>query len=140
MSKSLPLGKMYRYCMADIAKGLFNGMIGNYLLYFFQPTVSSGLPKILTDHKLLGFITIMALITGISKVVDATKQSPFAGYAQRTADPKEMAAPLIFLNSDMASFVSGTYLFADYGASNQIMNGLKPNPVGESIEANMSRR
>ncbi len=72
--------------------------------------------------------------------IDATKQSPFAGYAQRTADPKEMAAPLIFLNSDMASFISGTYLFADYGASNQIMNGLKPNPVGESIEANMSRR
>lgn len=71
MSKSLPLGKMYQYCMADIAKGLFNGMIGNYLLYFFQPTVSSGLPNILPDHKLLGFITIMALITGISKVVDA---------------------------------------------------------------------
>ena len=104
MSKSLPLGKMYQYCMADIAKGLFNGMIDNYLLYFFQPTISSGLPKILTDHKLLGFITIMALITGISKVVDVTKQSPFAGFVQRTADPAEMVAPLIFLNSDMASF------------------------------------
>ncbi|MDY5997364.1 MAG: hypothetical protein SPJ09_02295 [Erysipelotrichaceae bacterium] len=36
MSKSLPLGKMYQYCMADITKGLFNGMIGNYLLYFFN--------------------------------------------------------------------------------------------------------
>ncbi len=36
MSKPLPKGKMYRYCLADIAKGLFNGMIGNYLLYFFQ--------------------------------------------------------------------------------------------------------
>lgn len=65
MSKSLPLGKMYRYCMADIAKGLFNDMIGNYLLYFFQPTLSSGLPKILPDHKLLGFITIMALVNAI---------------------------------------------------------------------------
>ena len=71
MSKVLPKRKMYRYCLADIAKGLFTGMISNYLLYFFQPTVKSGLPTLLPDNKLLGFITIMALITAIGKVVDA---------------------------------------------------------------------
>lgn len=67
----LPKRKIYRYCLADIAKGLFNGMIGNYLLYFFQPTVKSGLPILLPENKLLGFITVMALITGLGKVVDA---------------------------------------------------------------------
>lgn len=71
MAKTLPKRKMYRYCLADIAKGLFNGMIGNYLLYFFQPTAKSGLPILLPDNKLLGFITIMALITAIGKIVDA---------------------------------------------------------------------
>ena len=71
MSKILPKRKMYRYCLADIAKGLFNGMIGNYLLYFFQPTAKSGLPVLLPQNKLLGFITIMALITGLGKIVDA---------------------------------------------------------------------
>lgn len=71
MSKILPRGKMYRYCLADIAKGIFNGMIGNYLLYFFQPTAKSGLPALLPENKLLGFITIMALITGLGKIVDA---------------------------------------------------------------------
>ena len=35
MTQTLPRRKIYRYCLADIAKGLFNGMIGNYLLYFF---------------------------------------------------------------------------------------------------------
>lgn len=69
--KKLPKKKIYRYCLADIAKGLFNGMIGNYLLYFFQPTVKSGLPILLPQNKLLGFITVMALITGLGKVVDA---------------------------------------------------------------------
>ena len=69
--KKLPKRKIFRYCLADIAKGLFNGMIGNYLLYFFQPTVKSGLPILLPQNKLLGFITVMALITGIGKVVDA---------------------------------------------------------------------
>ena len=71
MDRALPKNKMYRYCLADIAKGLFNGVIGNYLLYFFRPTLKSGLPNILPDNKILGFITVMALITGISKVVDA---------------------------------------------------------------------
>lgn len=71
MTKVLPKRKMYRYCLADIAKGLFTGMISNYLLYFFQPTTKSGLPQLLPDNKLLGYITIMALITAIGKVIDA---------------------------------------------------------------------
>lgn len=41
MPQTLPRRKIYRYCLADIAKGLFNGMIGNYLLNFFQPTTAS---------------------------------------------------------------------------------------------------
>ena len=69
MTKVLPKRKMYRYCLADIAKGLFTGMISNYLLYFFQPTTKSGLPQLLPDNKLLGYITIMALVTAIGKVV-----------------------------------------------------------------------
>lgn len=71
MTKVLPKRKMYRYCLADIAKGLFTGMISNYLLYFFQPTTKSGLPSLLPDNKFLGYITIMALITALGKVVDA---------------------------------------------------------------------
>ena len=71
MTKALPKRKMYRYCLADIAKGLFTGMISNYLLYFFQPTTKSGLPSLLPDNKFLGYITIMAFITAIGKVVDA---------------------------------------------------------------------
>ena len=62
---------MIRYCLSDVAKGLFNGMIGNYLLYFFQPTASSGIPSLLPQNKLLGFITVMALLTGIGKIIDA---------------------------------------------------------------------
>lgn len=71
MSKALPKRKMYRYCLADIAKGLFTGMISNYLLYFFQPTAKSGLPLLLPENKLFGFITVMALITAIGKIIDA---------------------------------------------------------------------
>lgn len=83
MNKTLPKRKMIRYCLSDIAKGLFNGMIGNYLLYFFQPTVKSGLPSLLPQNRLLGFITIMALLTGVGKVIDAITDPWVANLSDR---------------------------------------------------------
>lgn len=83
MNKTLPKNKMIRYCLSDIAKGLFNGMIGNYLLYFFQPTVKSGLPILLPQNKLFGFITIMALLTGFGKVIDAITDPWVANLSDR---------------------------------------------------------
>lgn len=71
--KPLSKGKVTQYFVADIAKGLFNGMIGNYLLYFYQPTLLSGLPSLLTEKKFLGYLTIMGLLAAISKIVDAAQ-------------------------------------------------------------------
>ena len=83
MKKKLPKSKMIRYCLSDIAKGLFNGMIGNYLLYFYQPTVKSGIPSLLPQNKLLGFLTVMALLTGLGKVVDAITDPWVANLSDR---------------------------------------------------------
>ena len=83
MKKKLPKRKMIRYCLSDIAKGLFNGMIGNYLLYFFQPTVKSGIPNLLPQNKLLGFLTVMALLTGLGKVIDAITDPWVANLSDR---------------------------------------------------------
>ena len=119
MKKTLPRSKMIRYCLSDVAKGLFNGMIGNYLLYFFQPTVKSGLPTLLPQNKLLGFLTIMALITGLGKVIDAVtdpwvanlsdrcthkdgRRMPFLKYA---AVPYALSVLMIF----MAPFGQGSF-------------------------------
>ena len=118
MTKALPKSKIIRYCLSDIAKGLFNGMIGNYLLYFFQPTVKSGLPSLLPENKLLGFITVMALITGLGKIIDAVtdpwvatlsdkcthrdgRRMPFLKYA---AVPYAVSVLMIF----MAPFKQGS--------------------------------
>ena len=109
---------MIRYCLSDIAKGLFNGMIGNYLLYFYQPTVKSGIPGLLPQNKLLGFLTVMALLTGLGKVVDAVTDPWVANLSDRcthkdgrrmpfmkaAAVPYALSALMIF----MAPFRPGT--------------------------------
>lgn len=135
MSRALPKRKMYRYCLADIAKGLFNGMIGNYLLYFFQPSAASGLPSLLPQNKLLGFLTVMALLTGIGKIIDAVtdplvaslsdkcthkggRRMPFLRYA---AVPYALSVLLIFYAPFQAGSIAnavwvGFFLFTYYTA------------------------
>jgi len=81
--KKISKGRLYRFFSADIAKGLFNGMISNYLLYFYQPTSKSGILSLLPENKFLGFITIMALLTAIGKVLDAISDPIVAQLSDR---------------------------------------------------------
>ena len=53
-----------------------------------------------------------------------------AGFAGRLATSFEMAAPVVFLNSDMASFVSGELFIADYGCSITAQAALREDPLG----------
>lgn len=93
--KTLPRRKMIRYCLSDVAKGLFNGMIGNYLLYFFQPTVKSGLPDLLPQNKLFGFLTVMALLTALGKVIDAVTDPWVASLSDRCTHPDGRRMPFL---------------------------------------------
>ena len=91
----LPKSKIYRFCAADIAKGLFNGLIGNYLIYFFQPTAKSGIPNLLPDHRFLGYITVMSVITALCKIVDAVTDPLVAGLSDRSTNPEGRRMPFL---------------------------------------------
>lgn len=112
--KKLPKGKMVRYCLSDIAKGLFNGMIGNYLLYFFQPTAISGIPALLPQNKLLGFITVMAFLTGISKVIDAVTDPWVANISDRCTSKHGRRMP--FLKASAIPYAVSVVMIFLYGA------------------------
>lgn len=72
------------------------------------------------------------------EMIPQGETSIFAGYSRRMANADEMAGPLVFLNSDLASYISGALLPADFGTSIEIMAGLKANPVGESMDSNFN--
>jgi NAD(P)-dependent dehydrogenase (short-subunit alcohol dehydrogenase family) len=48
----------------------------------------------------------------------------YTGFAQRFAEAREMAEPLVFLNSPMASYISGVVLPVDFGARTVQVLGL----------------
>ncbi len=58
----------------------------------------------------------------------------FAGYSGRIADPTEVAWPMLFLNSPLASYVSGAVLFIDYGTTIEIEAGIKPSEFSATFE------
>ena len=41
------------------------------------------------------------------------------------AEPREMAEPAIFLNSDMASYISGAELIVDYATDAAVLSGIE---------------
>jgi len=49
------------------------------------------------------------------------------GLAHRLSLSEEMAQPMVFLGSDMASFLDGVLLSADYGMKLLIDAGIEPN-------------
>ena len=123
MKPTLSKSKMIRYCLSDIAKGLFNGMIGNYLLYFFQPTVKSGLPNLLPQNKLLGFLTVMAILTGVGKVIDAVTDPWVASLSDRCTHKDGRRMP--FLNYAAAPYaVSVLMIFMAPFAPGSVANAL----------------
>ena len=58
----------------------------------------------------------------------------YTGYAGRLAKPEEMAGPIVFLNSGMASYVSGELMVVDFGISAEVEAGIKPDPTGFTFE------
>lgn len=61
---------------------------------------------------------------GDEKLLQAT------GFAGRLAESREMGEPVVFLNSDMASFISGELLIVDYGCSIMTQSKLQEDLMG----------
>lgn len=119
---TLTKGKTAQIFLCDIAKGLFTGMMVNYFLYIYQPTVESSLPILIANHKFLSFITVLGIITGLSKVIDALtdplvahlsdksknkngRRIPFMKFA---AIPFALSAVLVFLAPFEARSIGNT--------------------------------
>lgn len=56
------------------------------------------------------------------------------GYAGRLAEPAEMAGPIVFLNSKLASYASGVLMEVDYGNTGEERAGIRPINQPVSLE------
>lgn len=79
-------------------------------------------------NAVLPAATVSGLIDEFSQATGgADKLVLRTGYANRFAESIEMAYAIVFLNSNMASFISGVLLCADYGQKIEIDAGIRPH-------------
>ena len=73
------------FCLPQFAVGLFTTMLNNYLIYFYQPTESSGLPVLITQgYVVFGILTVIGLIKAIGHVIDAFSDPIVAGISDKS--------------------------------------------------------
>lgn len=61
-----------RLRLPQFAVGLFTTMLNNYLIYFYQPSKTSGIPDLIPQGRLvLGVLTIIGMIKAVGHIIDA---------------------------------------------------------------------
>lgn len=72
------------FCLPQFAVGLFTTMLNNYLIYFYQPTESSGLPVLITQgYVFMGIFTVIGLIKAAGHIIDAFSDPVVAGLSDK---------------------------------------------------------
>ena len=73
--KSLTKGKMWCYAIGQLGWSIISGLIGSWLVYFYQPSqeaINEGMISLIPQGRVvLGILTIIGLVTAIGRVFDA---------------------------------------------------------------------
>ena len=78
-------------------------------------------------NALLPNATVTGMLDEFTDMAKANGQDIMnsTGNAGRLAESREMGEPVVFLNSDMASYISGEHLFVDYGQNGEEEIGVR---------------
>lgn len=84
------------YCLPLFAVGLFTTMLNNYLIYFYQPTVSSGLPVLITQgYVFAGILTVIGLIKAVGHILDAVSDPLVASLSDKCGHGEGRRIPFL---------------------------------------------
>lgn len=81
---SLPLSKGIAYAVGQLGWSLTIGLVVSYLVYFYLPPEEARLPELIPSYYLLGFISIIGLITMGGRFIDAITDPWIATLSDRS--------------------------------------------------------
>jgi len=96
VKKQLSNPKIILLCLSDFAKGIFTGMIANYLIYFFLPTKESGISTVISQgYVALGFLTLIGLVKAVGHVIDAFTDPLIAHWSDKSKNRNGRRIPFM---------------------------------------------
>ena len=94
--KEVTRSTVIKFCLPQFAVGLFTTMLNNYLIYFYQPTESSGLPTLITQgYVVFGILTVIGLIKAVGHVIDAATDPIVASLTDRSKNKNGRRIPFM---------------------------------------------
>lgn len=93
-NKQLSTKKLMQIFAGDVGKGLFTGMIVNYIVSFYVMSDYNSV-QFLPGNKIFGFFTVISFILLLSKVVDAITDPLVANFSDKSKNPKGRRIPLM---------------------------------------------
>lgn len=110
----------------------FSKLAMNYLVADYQKLFAA---KHIRVNAVLPGSTDTGLKADFSKLTGGEENLlKYTGYAKRLASPEEMAAPIVFLNSNMASYVSGELMIVDFGSTIEVTSKIKEDPTNVTFD------
>ena len=83
-------------CLPQFAVGLFTTMLNNYLIYFYQPSETSGLPNLIPQGTVvLGFLTIIGMIKAVGHIIDAVTDPLIASFSDKSKNKNGRRIPMM---------------------------------------------
>ena len=99
--KSLTRGKMWCYAIGQLGWSIISGLIGSWLVYFYQPNqeaIDDGMISLIPEGRVIfGVLTIIGLITAGGRIFDAITDPLLAFLYDRVNTPFGKVRPLMLL-------------------------------------------
>lgn len=85
-----------RLCLPQFAVGLFTTMLNNYLIYFYQPPLGSGIHNLIPQGRIvLGLLTAIGTIKAIGHIIDAVTDPLIAAGSDKSKHPEGRRIPMM---------------------------------------------
>ncbi len=88
MAESLPKRMAFVYALGQLGWSLLFGLNSTWLTFFYNPTDISGIPVLIPQIALFGFLTVLGIISMAGRVVDAITDPWIATLSDRSKHPK----------------------------------------------------
>ena len=122
MKKRLSKKQMIIFAIGQLGWSILGGLIGAFLVKFFLPTAddkaAGAIQYIAPGLVIGGFLTILGLITALSRIFDAVTDPLIASLSDRSKNPKGRRIPFMKWAAIPFSVVTVLMFCIDFGAYN----------------------
>ena len=101
--KSITKGKMWCYAIGQLGWAIISGLIGSWLVYFYQPNqeaIADGMvPLVPQGRVFLGLLTIIGLVTATGRIFDAITDPLVGSLSDKCKHKKGRRIPFLLYSS-----------------------------------------